>query len=186
MRLKRLITFSFLVVFLTGCASFPKTPETTSDFANRVQVSDSKFDSNIKFSGHTMSSDFLNGSVLCPYDWERYFLRGWKNKKNRNLTHQLYFSIDYYDGDWRHYNSASFDNGEQADITRIDQDVSCGSGGGICGCRYTEQVGLDLSDQFLKSKAKEGFTIRFNSKDSTNNFVNITPNYISGYLSVAK
>jgi hypothetical protein len=69
---------------LTGCASFPKTPETSSDFSNRVQVSDSKFDSHIKFSGHTMSSDFLNGSILCPYDWERYFLRGWKNKKNGN------------------------------------------------------------------------------------------------------
>jgi len=179
-RLKRLITFSFLVVFLSSCVSLPKAPETKLDYANKVQISDSKFDSHIKFNGYAEST-YKNG--LLPESY-RYYIRSWKDKKDNSIQHQLYVSFDYY-GDWRFYNSASFDNAKQADVTEIDRNtLDCSSK--YFGCNLSEDVGVDLSDQFLKSRIKKGFSIRINSKRSYSDVVTISPSYLAGYLSVAK
>lgn len=180
MKLINLTILSLLVVFLTGCVSLPKAPETPADYSNKVQISDSKFDSHIKFSGYTEAT-YKNG--LLPESY-KYFIRSWKNKKNNNIKHQLYISFDYF-GDWRFYNSASFDDSRQTDVTEIDRTVlDCSSR--YFGCNVSEDVAVDLSSQFLKSKINEGFSVRINSKRSYSDIVTISPNYIAGYLSVVK
>jgi len=100
------------------------------------------------------------------------------------IQHQLHLSIKYTSDKWRNYDSASFSDENQVDITLIKSKffaVGCGSS----SCDYTEVMELNLSDDFLRSNMETGFSIGFNSRKVTNN-ITIPSNYIKGYLKVAK
>ena len=166
------------VVVLSGCVSLPKAPETPSEFAGKVQVSDSKFDTDIKFTGHTVVK---HKAGLLPASTS-YFLRSWKNKKTGHLQHQIYLSFDYF-GDWRFYNSASFDDAVQTGVTEIDRDVVfCSSG----YCNLREDIGVNLNGKLLENKAEQGLSLRVNSKKAHSEVIDISSNYIKGYLSVVQ
>mgnify|MGYP001591907629 CR=1 FL=1 len=176
--LKQVLAIGFVTALLSGCASLPKAPETPSDFANKVQISNSKFDKDTKFTGYTITKHKVG---LLPASTS-YFLRSWKNKQTGRLKHQLYLSFNYF-GDWRFYNSASFDDAKQISATEIDRDVVfCSSG----YCNLKEDIGVSLSDKFLRSKMKQGFSIRINSKKASSEIINVSSHYIKGYLSVVK
>ena len=162
--------------------------ENVVKFAEKVKVSDSNSDNQIKFIGSEINEskkvDFFDN-----YDYQDYFLRGWKDKNNGLIQHQLYLSLKYTSDNWRNYYSASFSNGSQVDIALISTDaVSCDTS----GCNYTEIMELNLSDDFLRSNMEKGFSIHFNSKSSDKrvsikpNKITISSDYIKGYLKVAK
>ncbi len=149
--------------------------EKVAKYAEKVKVSDSKS----KFIGSTISNSKMRG-VLSNYDFQDYFLQGSIN--NGLIQHQLHLSIKYTSDKFRNYYSASFSNGSEVDTTLIGRDAnSCSAS----TCDYTEIIGLNLSDDFLRSNMENGFSIVFNSKKSTNK-ITIPSDYIKGYLKVAK
>jgi hypothetical protein len=155
--------------------------EKVAKYAEKVKVSDSNSDNQIKFTGSEIY-ERKRVDFLTDYDYQDYFLRGWKDKNNGLIQHQLYLSLKYTSDNLRNYYSASFSNGSQIDITLISSNaVSCGTS----GCDYTEIMELNLSDDFLRSNMETGFSIGFNSKKVTNK-ITISSDYIKGYLKVAK
>ena len=151
--------------------------EKVDKYAEKVKVSDS----NTKFIGSEISNSKMRG-VLSNYDFQDYFLQGSIN--NGLIQHQLHLSIKYTSDKWRNYDSASFSDESQVDITSISTSASAVNCSGF-SCDYTEVMELNLSDDFLRSNMEKGFSIDFNSKKVTNN-ITISSNYIKGYLKVAK
>jgi len=151
--------------------------EKVAKYAEKVKVSDS----NSKFVGSTISNSKMRG-VLSNYDFQDYFLQGSIN--NGLIQHQLHLSIKYNSDKWRDYDSASFSDENQVDITLI-KSKSFAIGCGSSSCDYTEVMELNLSDDFLRSNMETGFSIVFNSIKNTNK-ITISSNYIKGYLKVAK
>jgi len=151
--------------------------EKVAKYAEKVKV----LDSNTKFIGSEISNSKMRG-VLSNYDFQDYFLQGSIN--NGLIQHQLHLSIKYTSDKWRDYDSASFSDESQVDITLISSSASAVNCSGF-SCDYTEVMELNLSDDFLRSNMEKGFSIVFNSKKVTNN-ITISSNYIKGYLKVAK
>jgi hypothetical protein len=157
--------------------------EKVAKYAEKVIVSDS----NSKFIGSEINERKKMG-LLINSDYEDYFLQGSIN--NGLIQHQLHLSIKYTSNNWRNYNSASFSDENQVDITLIKSKsfaVGCGSS----SCDYTEVMELNLSDDFLRSNMEKGFSIGFNATNKFNsitvtNNITIPSNYIKGYLKVAK
>ena len=158
--------------------------ENIAKFAEKIKISDS----NSKFMGPEISETKKRG-LLLNTDYLNYFLRGIRGNDGL-IQHQLHFSIKYDSSDRRNYYTASqcdrwrgcADDGNEMDITLISSNAS-GCSGSVCS--YTETMELKLSDEFLRSNMKKGFSIDFNSKKVTNN-ITISSNYIKGYLKVAK
>ena len=151
--------------------------EKVDKYAEKVKVSDN----NSKFIGAEISNSMMRG-ILSNYDFQDYFLQGSIN--NGLIQHQLHLSIKYTSDKWRNYDSASFSDESQVDITLISSSASAVNCSGS-SCDYTEVMELNLSDDFLRSNMEKGFSIVFNSKKVTNN-ITISSNYIKGYLKVAK
>jgi len=157
--------------------------EKVAKYAEKVIVSDG----NSKFIGSEINERKKMG-LLINSDYEDYFLQGSIN--NGLIQHQLHLSIKYTSNNWRNYNSASFSDENQVDITLIKSKsfaVGCGSS----SCDYTEVMELNLSDDFLRSNMEKGFSIGFNATNKFNsitvtNNITIPSNYIKGYLKVAK
>ena len=149
--------------------------EKVDKYAEKVKV----LDSNTKFIGSEISNSKMRG-VLSNYDFQDYFLQGSIN--NGLIQHQLHLSIKYTSDKWRNYDSASFSDENQVDITLI-KSFAVGCSGSSCD--YTEVMELNLSDDFLRSNMEKGFSIVFNSIKSTNK-ITIPSDYIKGYLKVAK
>ena len=149
--------------------------EKVAKYAEKVKVSDS----NTKFIGSEISNSKMRG-VLSNYDFQDYFLQGSIN--NGLIQHQLHLSIKYTSDKWRNYDSASFSDENQVDITLI-KSFAVGCSGSSCD--YTEVMELNLSDDFLRNNMETGFSIGFNSTKVTNN-ITIPSDYIKGYLKVAK
>jgi hypothetical protein len=157
--------------------------EKVAKYAEKVKVSDS----NSKFIGSKISNSMMRG-ILSNYDFQDYFLQGSIN--NGLIQHQLHLSIKYTSNNWRNYNSASFSDENQVDITLI-KSKSFAIGCGSSSCDYTEVMELNLSDDFLRSNMEKGFSIGFNATNKFNsitvtNNITIPSNYIKGYLKVAK
>ena len=151
--------------------------EKVDKYAEKVKV----LDSNTKFIGSEISNSKMRG-ILTNYDFLDYFLQGSIN--NGLIQHQLHLTIKYTSNKWRNYNSASFSDENQVDITVISSSARALNCSGS-NCDYTEVMELNLSDDFLRSNMETGFSIGFNSKKVTNN-ITIPSNYIKGYLKVAK
>ena len=149
--------------------------EKVDKYAEKVKV----LDSNTKFVGSEISNSKMRG-ILSNYDLQDYFLQGSIN--NGLIQHQLHLSIKYTSDKWRNYDSASFSDENQVDITLISSSAVGCSGS---SCDYTEVMELNLSDDFLRNNLETGFSIDFNSKKGTNK-ITIPSNYIKGYLKVAK
>ena len=158
--------------------------EKVDKYAEKVKV----LDSNTKFIGSEISNSKMRG-ILTNYDFLDYFLQGSIN--NGLIQHQLHLTIKYTSNKWRNYNSASFSDENQVDITVISSSASALNCSGS-NCDYTEVMELNLSDDFLRSNMEKGFSISFNSNMNTlgvakvSNTITIPSNYIKGYLKVAK
>ena len=157
--------------------------EKVDKYAEKVKV----LDSNTKFIGSEISNSKMRG-ILSNYDFLDYFLQGSIN--NGLIQHQLHLSIKYTSDKWRNYDSASFSDENQVDITSISSSASALNCSGS-NCDYTEVMELNLSDDFLRSNMEKGFSIGFHATNQRNsitvtNNITIPSDYIQGYLKVAK
>jgi len=156
-----------------------------SKYAESVKVLNG--DSEVKFEGFQMSESKRVG-MLDEYEYQDYFLKGIKDKKNSLIQHQLYLELKYTWSERKNYSSASFcdkwqgcENEAQVDIALISSNASNCS---PSQCDYTEVMELNLTDVFLRSIMDDGFSVNFNSKKSTNE-ITIASDYLKGYLKIA-
>jgi hypothetical protein len=113
---------------------------------------------------------------------ERYFLRGFIDKKtNRIQQHQIYAETGYQDTDWIFFESCVDLKANQLKCTKIDRTVQNCTGR---NCVYKEQMGLDISDNELRSiaKAKNNYLFALKSKNGEVAEFNIDHRYIEAYL----
>ena len=157
-----------------------------SKYAESVKVLTS--DSEVKFEGLQMSESKRVG-MLDEYDYQDYFLKGLKNKNTGLIQHQLYLKIKYTWSQRKNYSSASLcdkwqgcENADKLDITLISSSASSCT---TYACDYSEIMELNLSDDFLRSRMADGFSVSFNSKKSTTE-ITIASDYLRGYLKIAK
>ncbi|MDA8905399.1 hypothetical protein N9I58_02945 [Candidatus Thioglobus sp.] len=156
-----------------------------SKYAESVKVINS--DSEAKFEGLQMSKSNRVG-MLDVYDYQDYFLKGFKDKNTGLIRHQLYLALKYTWNQRKNYSSATLcdkwqgcKNEEKLDITLISSSASACT---PTDCDYTEIIELNLSDDFLRKNMEDGFSISLNSKKSKTK-ITIASDYIKGYLKVA-
>jgi len=156
-----------------------------SKYAESVKVLNG--DPEVKFEGLQMSESKRVG-VLDEYTYQDYFLKGIKDKNTGLIQHQLFVKLKYTWKKRKNFSSASFcdkwqgcENEAQVDITLIS---SIASNCSPSECDYIEEVELNLTDDFLRSRMDDGFSVSFNSKKSTDK-ITIASNYLKGYLVIA-
>ncbi|WP_162860593.1 hypothetical protein [Pseudothauera hydrothermalis] len=113
--------------------------------------------------------------------FDKLFIRAWKIDGTEDVGYQIYV-MDYYNGDWRFYNSAYDSNGNSLKTTLISRDV------GSCnryGCSHYEHVGLNVSREYLAKNQDSSIRFKISGKAGEEVFF-IPGAYIKAFLSVAK
>lgn len=139
--------------------------------AGAISVQHDDFKKVTNYQGPNASSNFF-GTL---------FIRAWKTDATESIRYQIYV-MDYYDGDWRFYNSAYDSNGNNLDTTLISRDV------GSCsryGCSHYEHLGLNVTREYLENNQESGIRFKVSGKAGEEVFF-IPPAYIKAFLSVAK
>lgn len=116
------------------------------------------------------------------YDiFDQVFLRAWKSDATGIISYQIYV-MDYYNDEWRFYNSAYDSNGISLNTTLISRDVfSCSR----YGCSHKEHLGLNVSREYLEKNQYSGIRFKVSGKAGGEVFF-IPGGYIKAFLSVAK
>ena len=156
----------------------------SAKFAEMVVVSDNY----TNFTASKISESIKTGVLITDADLQDYYLSGVKVTNYGLLKHQLHLTIKHNSNDKRGYSSANLCDKwnrcdlDQRDVTVISTDASNCS---PTSCDFTEVMELDLAGYFLTANMDDGFTMRFNSKKSTNK-ITVSSAYIKGYLKIAK
>ena len=141
-----------------------------------------------KFVGSELTESKKTGILETDVDIHNFYLEGLKDLNSGIIKHKLVLAISHNSGKARNYVSANLcdewnrcDTNEQA----INLLSSTGTNCTTASCDYNELMELNLSDDFLKSVADKGLTLRFNSKRKSNK-IKVSKAYLTGYLKVAK
>ena len=113
--------------------------------------------------------------------FDEVFIRAWKTDATGIITYQIYV-VDYYNGDWRFYNSAHDSNGNSLNTTQISRHV------GSCnryGCSHEEHLGLNVTREYLEKNQYSGIRFKVSGKAGEEIFF-MPGGYINAFLSVAK
>lgn len=103
-------------------------------------------------------------------------LRSWLCDSTKK--HQLYVTIEYT-GSWRFYGSASDKNANTVPLLKISQDVlECKN----FGCKYSETLGINLTDADLNKGTKEGFKYQIRAKSGDKTIIEVPANVVQGYI----
>jgi hypothetical protein len=98
------------------------------------------------------------------------------------ITIQIYVS-DYYEGEWRFYNSAWDSDGNRLNVTLISRKVgSCGRYG---GCSHYEDVGINITREYLEARRASGIRFKLSGRGGDEIFALPGP-YISAFLDAVK
>ena len=156
----------------------------SAKFAEMVVVSDNY----TNFTGSKISESIKTGVLITDADLQDYYLSGVKGTNYGLLKHQLHLTIKHNSNDKRGYSSANLcDKWNRCDLDQRDVTVisTVASNCSPTSCDFTEVMELDLAGYFLTANMDDGFTMRFNSKKSTNK-ITVSSAYIKGYLKIAK
>ena len=179
---------------LVGCAillpeQVPKeqVPKTPAEFASKVVVNEgSNFDAHVSY-GLPMVREPNPGGLMG--DTVQYRLFAYKNKKTGDLSYsiqaQVGFDWFFKDDDWRYYNSASSDHGQQAKVKQMGQEADCPDDVNR-SCWRMEYVSVPMTEEFIVENASTGFQVRLNSKAGVHSFLSVQSIYIQGLLQVVK
>ena len=179
---KRLLPL--LAILLSGCALnyYTMLPD---EVAGAVIITDSKSEAEIRYKGPSIIKEETYKVVT---DDQYYRLRGWRNRKTGTLKHQLKVIISNPTSRFRIYNSASFDNGQRAQLEELRRYERCrvpGSRAGKSGfteCLHEQTLGVLLTDEALRTYADRGFTLKISAEDGNLSHIKVPANYIQGYL----
>lgn len=166
----------FSITMMAGCATNYQDIQ-SEQYAGAVKSETSEFDDKIKIEGPTLRTTHTV-SLLDMYH-NAFLIRGWKDKQTGEaLGHQIYVRIRYASGSWAFFQSASFEGGKQAEVSRISSDVSSCT----AGCTYTEVVGVEITSALLEQHRTNGLRLRINAKSGAHSIIEFPANYIQGYL----
>jgi hypothetical protein len=122
------------------------------------------------------------------FDSQSYYLKGIKNVDTGNISHQLHIAVVHNSKNKREYSSAVLCDGwgrcednKQELIAKSVTASNCSTN----SCDYEEVMELNLSNEFLKEKMNDGFSMRLISKRK-NHKIKISAPYLMSYLSLAK
>ena len=161
-----------LYILLAGCGGKSITEFSSDEIAMNVSVVNDPFDTKSKYVGMRVGGyEYMVGSTY-------YNLRSWKTKA-ASVSHQVYVTITYL-YDWQYFNRARLPGGKSLSINVIDRDVNCSYGGS--GCKFTETLGVSISDGLLKRYADSGMKIKFYAKSGHERVIDVKANYIKGHL----
>lgn len=168
--LKLLGSLSAAALLLSCVATAPKLNVYDAQaVGNAVSVKRDDFQKTVDYNGPNIAPGF--GGILR--------IRAWKFEKTSEVKYQIYIA-DYYDGEWRFYNSAYDSNGESLDTTLISRKVdSCSR----YGCSHTEHVGLNITKEYLEKNKDSGINFKLSGKAGEAIFF-IPGTYVQAILSV--
>lgn len=151
------VTVAFLFA-LSGCATATKFleakgpgPLTREHFMNTATLKDDALETVATI---TTYKGYQQRRGLLGIVSNDNFLRAFINKKTGTKTFQLYQVIQYQSNGWNFFQTVNYETPsgpESKPATIIDRNVdSCSQ---YVGCHYTEQVGFDLEEPFLRDLA---------------------------------
>lgn len=169
---KRVLSTALIAatIAMAGCVSMPqaKRPADATEYAAAVTVERDNFKK------HTRYVSFNDGR-----GFDTLFLRAYKYDDPKMPSLYQIYVADYYDGDWRFYNTAYDSNGKRMDFVQISRDV--GACGRYSGCSKTEHLALTVDRAYLESGANTGIQFQVSGKAGSEVF-NLTGPAIAGFL----
>ena len=109
------------------------------------------------------------------------FIRAWKDDKTGIFAYQIYVK-DYYEGDWRIYDSAYDSEGNSLDVTQISRQVeSCR----YSRCSHYEHLGINITREYLEKNQESGIRFKVIGRAGEEIFT-IPSAYIKAFLSIAR
>lgn len=130
---------------------------------------------------HLDKTTLIIGPSVTTGILDTIMLRARKPDTGGEIHYQVYLT-DYYHGDWHLYDKASDLQGNLLKITLNSRDVSSCA---YITCSHYEQLGLDVSREYLEKNRENGLEIVISGPGGKENF-SISPAYIQAFLSVAK
>ena len=140
-----------------------------------------QFSKSIDISGGSTEVENASGLREQRSQW---LIRSWVDKETRESRHQIYWDTSYY-GDWHFYESASDEEANPHAVVTVDRRViSCADLFPLrSGCEYSETVGIDIGDYFLRSHAG-GFRIKLSSRGGGSVVIVVPPEAVSKQLAL--
>jgi PDZ domain-containing protein len=159
----------------------PATPEPPTCpgevcFAKNAKIitQTDQFSKTIELTGLRMFAAPLGGENWRTRTNVYWYVRSWVDKDTHAALHQLYVEIAYSGDSWHFYESAADEQATSHPVVIINRSVSdCERGAAYSLCDYSETVGVDIDDTFLRSHA-DGFRIKFLGRHGPD-FVLVTP-----------
>lgn len=161
---------------MAGCATnYAQKPAEV--VARKVEVRDSARDSFVAYSAPTARQELSDGVFESHAD---YRLIAKKDRATGAFTYSLFVVVTYA-GDWRQYDSVSLPDGRTLPAKALSKRVdSCG-----VGCQVNEEVQVDIPPQELAKWAAEGVRIRLNGRLGQYVVLEISRNYVLGFVKAA-
>jgi hypothetical protein len=171
-KFSRILSISVGALALAAC--IPMTPRLNpSDsqaVASAINIQHDNFKKTTNYTGPNAASDLLDA----------VFIRAWKTD-GAKMSYQIYVK-DYYNGEWRFYNSAYDSDGNSLNTTVISRDVSSCS---RYGCSHEEHIGLNVTREYLEKKRDTGINFKVSGKAGEEIFY-IPSGYIRAFLDATK
>lgn len=109
-------------------------------------------------------------------DFHSYILRSSVPRGESPSRYQLYIEI-IYTGDWRYYQSVSFEGGHTEDVSVINREVLGCSG----ACSFRETLGVMLDKERVLGSLDADLHLRFNAKSGDYSYITVPANYLKGF-----
>lgn len=182
--MKKLSLIAFVSLTLAGCGK-DFTKASSFEVQQAATTKTSEFDS-ATFTYLPNLYTTQERGLLGGVDRIHYTLGISKPKDGTPESKGVMVSIDYYDTEWRFYESADFTGGIPADFKLHNRNVSnCDTYKTLSTrCDYKELFTIKLTDDFI-DKNSTGFSIRLNSKQGKQNIINIPANYMQALISLS-
>lgn len=156
--MRRLVS-AMLLTFVAGCATPEKAVEELvalpdTHFRNTSIVKNDFLDTVATVS---TEAGFKYKQGLLGVVWEDVFLRGFIDKKTKQVRYQVYQYISYRSSSWAFYRQANYEAPEgpkSVAVTKIGSDVDCTGASTYGGCRYEEHVAWEVAEETLRAVAR--------------------------------
>lgn len=145
----RAIPLIALALIAVGCGA-------SSNFVEReyVEVNDDPYSAETEYLGITHQD--TDGPAIGGYSYNTFF-RSWLDDETGEVEHQLYVNVYYMASQWRFFNRAAFEGGQEADFVRINRNVENCTGYGPCA--YNEVFGIMFTPEMMEEKS-EGSSLK--------------------------
>jgi hypothetical protein len=184
-----------LSVALAGCVGTTSEGQiqtalslTKEHFKNTAIIKDDSLDTTATI---TTENGFQEKRGLLGIVRDDNFLRAFIDKKTGQTAIQLYQVIYYQGSGWNFFRTVNYETTtglESRPVTIISRDVDC-SGSRYSGCTYTEHVGFEIDEEFLRTIAggyqpgqRAVWKFKFIAKSGEDKNDGMLPAEVAGFL----